>query len=114
MRPDVLFGNITAPDGAAYVLPCEIRGVAAVYNCADGPVAPAPTVEFAGTVLIEGTDYTLRVTDLDGEELPGPLTELGSYRLVVSSRNLSLPKSFLLIPSFLSFSTTFTSVEMAA
>ncbi len=81
--PDVLFGYITAPDGAAYVLPCEIRGVAAVYNCADGPVAPAPTVEFAGTLLTEGTDYTLRVTDLDDEELPGPLTELGSYRLVV-------------------------------
>ncbi len=81
--PNCLFGWLTAPDGAQFALPCEISGVAAVYNCANGPVTPAPQVEFDGTALTEGVDYELEIVPPGGAQ-NGAVADPGSYELHVN------------------------------
>ena len=78
--PDRLFGWLTAVDGAQFSLPCEISGVAAVYNCASGPVTLTPLVEFDGTALTEGVDYELDIVPVTSIQ-NGVVAEPGSYEL---------------------------------
>ena len=80
--PDCLSGRVSAA-GVQFALPCEISGVAAVYNCAGGPVSPSPVVRFNGSVLTEGTDYALQIVPVSGTKSVS-VSEPGSYELQIS------------------------------
>ena len=82
---DCVFGKIEVA-GFLFALPCEISGVPAVFNCANGPVTPAPLVEFDGTTLAEGADYALELERLEDAKSDS-LSELGRYELRISGVN---------------------------
>jgi len=62
---------IHAADGKDYYMTCTVSGVNSEYTYRDTPIQPVPTVTAAdGTVLTEGTDYTLTYSDPTGR-IPG-------------------------------------------
>ena len=65
---------IHAADGKDYYMTCTVSGIQSQYTYSGESIFPVPTVTaFDGTVLTEGTDYTLTYSDPTGR-YPGEQT----------------------------------------